>query len=190
MSAHQSYRVRVYIWNLTHGGQNRPEDEWRIQVTGIERFKPELRGKTLILGWWEETGVFAGFDYAHHGGEFGASPSIQLREAALHQAVIHGFWPHSKVNDELAIAFRPDFLVSYIESLESLHECGQAMEEVEVLRKIGENPDDVNDEDIEVEVAEPRRFAIISTKRALRRSDFRERVLSAHSDAKRPLIPI
>ena len=180
-SGDRSYNVRVYIWNLTHGGRNRPVDEWRIQVTGINHFEPELGGKTLILGWWQETGVFAGLDFAHHGGEFGASPSIQLCEAALHNAVIHGFWPHSKVNDELAIAFRPDFLVSYIENLESLHECGQAIKEVQVLRQIGENPDDVNDEDIEEEIAKPRQFATISTKKALRSNDFRERVLTAYS---------
>ena len=175
-----SFRVRVYIWNLTHGGQNRSLEEWRIQVTGINHFEPEIGGKTLILGWWEETGVFAGFDFSHHGGEFGASPSIQIHEAALHQAVIHGFAPHIKDNGELAIAFRPDFLASYLENLESLHECGQALEEVAVLRQIGEEPGDVDDADIEEEVAEPRRYAVISTKRALRSNDFRERVLTAY----------
>ena len=25
-------RMRVYIWNLTRGGANRPDDEWRIQA--------------------------------------------------------------------------------------------------------------------------------------------------------------
>ncbi|MDE0055679.1 MAG: hypothetical protein OXT64_15705, partial [Gammaproteobacteria bacterium] len=31
----RSYAVRVYIWNLTHGGRSRAEDEWRIQATGV-----------------------------------------------------------------------------------------------------------------------------------------------------------
>ena len=38
--------VRVYIWNLTPGGKNRPLDEWRIQVTGVSHFEPETEGKT------------------------------------------------------------------------------------------------------------------------------------------------
>ena len=37
----RTYRIRVYIWNLTPGGRNRPADEWRIQVTGLARFEPE-----------------------------------------------------------------------------------------------------------------------------------------------------
>ena len=76
----RSHRIGLYIWNLTPGGQNRPEDEWRIQVTGITGFEPEIGGKTLILGWRNDIGVFAGFDLAHHSDAFGASPSIQLRE--------------------------------------------------------------------------------------------------------------
>lgn len=174
------YRARVYIWNLTHGGQNRPADEWRIQVTGLDRFAPEIGGKTIILGWWDEVGVFAGFDYTRHAGELGASPSIQLREAALHKAVTRGFAPHNKGNGELAIAFRPDFLGTYVENLESLHQCGQADQEIEVLRQIGEDPDEVRDEEIEREVAGPRRYAVISAKRALREIDFRDRVLTAY----------
>lgn len=176
----RSHSVRAYIWNLTHGGQHRPEDEWRIQVTGIDRFEPEIGGKTLILGWWDQAGIFAGFDLTRHSTEFGASPSIQLREAALHRAVVHGFAPHNKGSGELAIAFRPDFLASYVENLESLHACGQAADEVEVLRQIGEDPEAVGDEEIEQEVAEPRRFAVFATKHALREIDFRDRVLTAY----------
>lgn len=175
-----SHQIRVYIWNLTHGGRNRPEDEWRIQVTGIEHFEPEIGGKTLILGWWADTGVFAGFDLARHLGELGSSPSIQLRESALHQSVVHGFAPHNKGNGELAIAFRPDFLSTYIENLESLHECGETDAEVNVLRQLGEDPDTVSDTEIEDEFPESRRYAIISTKRALRDISFRERVLTAY----------
>ena len=176
----QSHSVRVYVWNLTHGGRNRPEDEWRIQVTGIRRFERELGGKTLILGWWDETGVFAGFDFSRHMREFGISPSIQLRESALQQAVINGFAPHNKGNGELAIAFRPDFLASYIENLEPLHGCGQVDREIELLHRIGQNPNDVDDGDIGEDVAEPRRHALVSTRRALRESGFRDRVLTAY----------
>lgn len=175
-----NYRVRVYIWNLTPGGQNRPEDEWRIQVTGIDQFEPEIGGKTLILGWWDDTGVFAGFDFTHHKDRLGSSPSIQLREDALRQAVVYGFAPHNKGNGELAVAFRPDFLGSYIENLESLHECGEATDEIDLLQQIGRDPEDVHDEDIEKQIGEPRRYAVISTKRALREIGFRDRVLTAY----------
>jgi putative restriction endonuclease len=61
--ADQSHTIKVYIWNLTHGGKKRPKDEYRIQPTGVTQFQPEAGGKTLILGWWIKSDVFAGFDY-------------------------------------------------------------------------------------------------------------------------------
>ncbi len=176
----RSHRVCVYIWNLTPGGRNRPRDEWRIQITGVNRFLPEPGGKTLILGWQQGLSVFAGFDLARHRAGLGLSPSIQLRENVLHQAVKDGFALHNKGNQELAIAFRPDFLVSYIENLESLHECGQVAAEIEMLNQIARSPAGVEDEEVEKEIAEPRRHALISTKRALREVDFRRRVLLAY----------
>lgn len=175
-----TYRIRVYIWNLTPGGRNRPADEWRIQVTGLARFEPEIGGKTLILGWWDTVGVFAGFDYTRHDGLLGASPSIQLREAALRDAVVDGFAPHNKGNRELAIAFRPDFLGTYIDNLESLHECGWADQEIGVLRRIGKEAQKVRDREIAKVVAPKRRYAVVSTKRALREINFRNRVLTAY----------
>ena len=173
-----SYQIRVYIWNLTPGGRNRPRDEWRIQVTSLARFEAEPDGKTLILGWWDDVGVFAGFDYTRHAGQLGASPSIQLREAALHDAVVDGFAPHNKGNRELAIAFRPDFIGTYIENLESLHECGEADQEVSILTRIAKSP--VRDAEITETVARKRRHAIVSTKRALRDINFCDRVLTAY----------
>lgn len=175
-----TYRIRVYIWNLTPGGRNRPADEWRIQVTGLARFEPEIGGKTLILGWEDTVGVFAGFDYTRHDRPLGASPSIQLREAALRDAVDDGFAPHNKGNRELAIAFRPDFLGTYIENLESLHECGRADQEIGVLRRIGKDAQMVRDGEIAQVVARKRRYAVVSTKRALREINFRARVLTAY----------
>ncbi len=58
----QTTNLRVYIWNLTSGGPAsvRPQDEFRIQLTGVGTalvFDTDLR--TLLLGWSEEFGVFA-----------------------------------------------------------------------------------------------------------------------------------
>ena len=178
-----SHRARVYIWNLTPGGRNRPEDEWRIQATGVDRFEPEPNGKTLILGWRDEWKVFAGFDFAKHQGDLGYSPSIQLREAALRQAAKDGFAPHNKGNGELAIAFRPDCLAAYVANIESLHECGQTAGEIETLSRIGQNPAGVDDAEVEEKIAEPRRYAVLSAKRALRETGFRKRVLTAYGQS-------
>ena len=176
----ESHTVRVYIWNLTPGGQNRPEDEWRIQATGIDRFEQEPNGKTLILGWQDERAVFAGFDLAQHQSTLGHSPSIQLRQAALDQAAVDGFAVHSKGSGELAIAFRPDFLGAYAANLESLHACGQVPQEASSLDEIGRSPDSDEEEVLAQQFAEPRLYAVLSARRSLRESSFRRRVLTAY----------
>ena len=172
--------VRIYIWNLTPGGRNRPLDEWRIQATAVAEFQRETSGKTLILGWDDERGVFVGFDWRRHQGPIGHSPSIQLREAALDAAAADGFAIHNKGNEELAVAFRPDFLVTYIANLEALHDCGAVDAEIEVLQQLGGSRVQVTDTQVAGAIAAPRRLAVLAAKRALRASDFRSRVLGAY----------
>ena len=97
----EDYLVRIYIWNLTHGGgAKRPKDEYRIQITGIkgQRFIRISGELTLILGWWDEGQIFAGFDYNFHAGTLGNSPSIQIRKDALLRAAEYGFAVHRKGN--------------------------------------------------------------------------------------------
>lgn len=181
------HEIRVYIWNITHGGgAARAANEYRIQITGIEglagpqEFIPEIGGKTLILGWWDEVGVFAGFDFTHHTGPLGASPSMQITDEALRGAHISGFAVHNKGNGELAIAFRPDFIGSYVHNLESLHECGESPEATKILDEISANPEEVDEAEIVAEVPPERLYAVISTRKALRDISFRNRVLNAY----------
>lgn len=183
-----NHRVRVYIWNLTHGGgKKRPKDEYRIQITGIpgpsgaEHFQPEINGKTLILGWWDDVRVFAGFDYTHHTKPLGKSPSMQIGEEALRSAYENGFSPYNRGNGELAIAFRPDFMGTYVDNLEAIHASGKSKREFELLDEIAKGPESVEDSEIEKKVPKGRQFAIVSTKRALREIDFRDRVLTAYA---------
>lgn len=179
-SEEESYRVRIYIWNLTHGGgPARPEDEYRIQVTGIDRFEQAPGERTLVLGWWEPMGVFAGFDVRRHLGELGKSPSIQIREAHLRAAYKNGFSTCDKGNQELAIAFRPDVFAHYVRNLEALHDIGQSAEDLDILNIVAEKPE-INDEEIQV-TDSARRTTVMSVRKRLRDSSFRTRVLTAYS---------
>ncbi len=176
-----SRAVRVYIWNLTHGGRNRPEDEWRIQATSVDRFVREPEWKALILGWRDDLGVFAGFDADHHRQKLGASPSIQLREDALRKAAVDGLAASNKGNGELAIAFRPELLAAYLDNLESLHACGRLPSDMDMLSRVAHDPDGVSDDEVKDQIGdERRRFAVLSAKRALRDGSFRNRVLTAY----------
>lgn len=177
----ESYNVRIYIWNLTHGGgPARPADEYRIQITGIDHFEPERDGKTLILGWWDPVGVFAGFDYRKHEGKLGSSPSMQIRESFLQEAYLSlGLSPCNKGNQEIAIAFHPEFIIEYIRSLEDLHDVGKANIDFEVLKLASAEPASISESVLE-KVSTVRRKAIQSVVRTLRDASFRDRVLTAY----------
>ncbi len=180
-NAEESFRVRIYIWNITHGGgQARPANEYRIQITGVDHFVPEPSGKSLILGWWGEENVFAGFDFDRHSGKLGASPSFQIREESLRQAYLNGFSPSPKENQEIAIAFRPDFLVEYIRNLEALHRFGETPQDLAALESVARAPEAVNDSDLQA-VSPERRVVVKSVQQRMRSSSFRSRVLTAYS---------
>lgn len=118
----ESINIRVYIWNLSHGGgAKRPKHEYRIQVTGINRFERDKNEKSLILGWWEDQHIFAGFDYSKHTSKLGFSPSMQISEDTLLEASIGGIKSQEKTNGEIVVAFRPDYFIDYVLNLENYH---------------------------------------------------------------------
>src|SRR5690606_5294602 len=108
----ERYLIRVYIWNLTHGGgAARPADEYRIQVTGIDTnfaFRLARADKVLILGWWDEAEVFAGFDFNRHTGPLGHSPSTLFRGEALRLSSICGIATHDKGSGAVVVAVKPE----------------------------------------------------------------------------------
>jgi len=175
-----SYRIRIYIWNITSGGRNRPANEYRIQITGFDHFDAEIGGKTLILGWWAEAGVFAGFDFARHSGRLGSSPSFQIREAYLRAAYEHGFSPCLKDNQEIALAFRPEMFVEYIQNLEVLHGFGDSPADLAVLDAVSVDPYTANVGDFR-NISETRRVVVSSVQRRLRSSTFRAKVLAVYN---------
>ena len=175
--------VSVYIWNVSHGGGHRNAAEYRIQVTGLNpnQFILEQDGKTLILGFWAEVGVFAAFDYQCHDGQLGGSPSLQIGADALMHAGRHGFAVHEKGNRELAIAFRPDFLGNYVEHCEVLHQMAQQPQALRQMLQLAADPVAFDDLGMDVDVHETRRRVLSQTYKTLRATDFRDRVLKAYS---------
>jgi len=175
----QSFRLLIYIWNITHGGGTaRPADEYRIQVTGVSQFQQLPDTKTLILGWWAEGGVFAGYDVRKHSAPLGFSPSLQIRRGALELAAQTGFAPSDKGNQEIAIAFRPDFFAQYVRDLETLHDFGQSSQDFAALQAVAQEPE-VNTADLPMTNQE-RRVAVSSVSRKLRDAKFRKNVLTAY----------
>jgi putative restriction endonuclease len=172
----RGFDLCVYIWNCTHGGgAARAKDEYRIQFTGVV---PEVHAGevTLLLGWHDGYGVFAGWDITKHNHQDSKSPSAQVKEDALANAHGHAFSIHRRHNEEIVVAFRPEFLVDYALNTESLHKTGVAAEELSLLNSL----DTITDEQIgEVENKE-RRTILSQIARKYRAYDFRRRVLGAY----------
>lgn len=184
-----SYRIKVFIWNLTFGGRPAIPDEWRIQVTGLpkiaghQQFSVVDGEKVVVLGWCDKLQVFAAYDINEHRGPLGGSPSIQIRQPALESAKLNGLSHQFRGDTEVAFGVKPDFMCIYLDHIEGLHACGSSEAAIDLLEDIFVNPPDVGDDEVEDRVPEPRRYAIVSTKKALRDANFNKRVLTAYSHA-------
>lgn len=174
----EHYEVRVYIWNISHGGANRAANEFRIQITGVPSVDTAAGAKTLVMGYWADNDVFAGWDVRRHSGAIAYSPSLQISEDALLEAHERGFSFYRKANNEVAFAFDPSRFVTYVLTLEGIHDAVSEAEQ-ELLREVVAAEGQVEDTTFEVLPEERRRVAAGFT-RLLRDSRFRERVLAAY----------
>ncbi len=186
MTLYQGYEtinLIVYIWNMTHGGYPRSELEYRIQVKEKSPLVSQDKFKTLILGWSEEFEIFAGFDfYKHLAPKYSAS--LQIRKEFLQEAYIRGMSFQNKGNDEIAIAFRPDFFVSYASHSQLLHHFGDSAVDLAVLQEIpvkSENPIGGIEQLEDIPIIQPERKTLVLTlSKKLRDTSFRKRVLTAY----------
>ncbi len=170
--------LRIYIWNCTHGGKNRADDEYRVQITGV--VPAAQKGETtLLLGWHEGYSVFVGFDIRKHKGQASASPSIQVKEGSLLNAHTHAFSAYDRANGEIAVCFRPEFIVEYATNLGKLHGLtARDKDEVKILNEL----DKVDEAEIEAKIKNNERKQVIANiQRKYREHDFRHRVLTAYA---------
>lgn len=171
-----AFRLRVYIWNCTHGGGDaRASDEYRIQLTGVvpQEHPDDI---TLLLGWHSGYEVFAAWDIRRHDGQDSSSPSAQIREDVLKEAHSQQFSVGSRANGEIVVAFRPQFLVDYAMVSTALHRSGSVDGGLELLSDL----DGVSDADIEVVGNSERKRIVATIVRRYRAADFRNRVLGAY----------
>jgi putative restriction endonuclease len=107
----------------------------------------------------------------------GRSPSLQVRRETVNEAKAKGFFPQTRDNQEIVIAFRPDFFAAYAQELEDLHRAAQQPEELRQLEQIANT-------DIESEIrdipAGPRKTVLQQINRKVRDARFRQNVLTAY----------
>jgi putative restriction endonuclease len=171
------FDARIYVWNISHGGgAKRPKHEFRIQITGVVP-ATDPNARTFVLGWDESLGVFVGFDIRHHENQSSRSPSVQVPRQALLGAHAHAFSSHVRGNGETVVAFRPEFLVEYMQGSPTLHGGGPS---AAALRTLLNTIDSANDGQIAALPGKARRTVVAMIKRRFRESDFKRRVLSAY----------
>ncbi len=174
------YSARLYVWNVTHGGgAARSPSEFRIQVTGVEGvISAPPDGQALVLGWDPIDEVFAAFDPKLHEKPSTESPSIQISRETLHAGQVGGVASQVRANGETALAFRPDFVATYIVEQDNLHALGEDPGGLAALVAAAQAapaaPPAVP------EAPPERRHVLRQVVEAIRAHDFRQRVLTAY----------
>lgn len=166
--------LRVYVYNCTHGGNLRANDEYRIQVTvpHLEMRKGEI---CLLLGWHDEIQAFAAWNpkaYRYHRGQ---SPSTQVKEGTLLNALSLPMALQRTKTLGIVVAFRSPMLADYAYARDEIHEV-QSDEEVELIERL----DTASQQDIDRGVPAPRRIVFRAVAVRYRAHDFRDRVLTAY----------
>lgn len=179
--------VLLYVWNVSRGGRGRSEDEYRIQITGVEQLVFEDDRKTLLLGlaWVRNRPVLVAFDAIKHA-EFGSSPSIQVRQQTLERALEEGIAFETKQlagdNVEVVVAFAPELFAQYLDELYSAYHArgseqvglgeGSTIDALAFLRAFTDD---------ELGAVPPRRRRVLrSVSVAVRDQQFRHKVLQVY----------
>ena len=133
-SKSNTYKVHVYIWQLSKKIHNR--NEFEIQVTGTDHFILTPGEKTLLLGWWKEANIFVGFDVRKHLGKLHPSYLLKIQETILRKAYLNEFHLHCEENGETIVAFTPEIFAYYVNNLESLHNFSRPALDLAAIEKI------------------------------------------------------
>jgi putative restriction endonuclease len=125
----------LYCWNVRPGGGQRSPTERRVQMTSVPR--PHLysvrSNPPLLLGYHEETDVFAAWDASQHRqtrnpSAKGGSNSLYVPLATLHEAHSLGFASHEHVvagdAHEVVVAFRPEAADNYLRVAPAIRATG------------------------------------------------------------------
>jgi hypothetical protein len=131
----------LYVWTIAHGGKTRADDEYRIQIK-LEKSRSLRVGKgtTILLGYYSEKEdsigkmighrappgleILVAWDAIEHL-HIGASSSCQVLYPLMYDAYLRGRAEASRQLTsgamEHIVAFRPEFLASYLKAASGGH---------------------------------------------------------------------
>ncbi len=146
---------------------------------------PEPFGHTVLIGYFPDLQVFAGFDFQRHRTFSEGSPSVQIDLPTLRQALQDGLAFDRKENNEIVIGVRPDQLVAYVRNASRLHQTGSDSRTFGLLIQAAASPSlpaaEVADLDDAIStLTEPREIIVQEVRRLARDANFRQKVLRAY----------
>ncbi len=176
-----TYSLWIYIWTLTHGGRTNLPNEYRIQMTSVSSpLQKNPNGITVLMGYFDDLQMFAGFDLEKHSTFTVGSPSVQVGITALHEALQNGLSFVTKDNNEIAIGIRPDQFMNYCLNSELLHLYGAESNLTAMLTKAVELKD-IPEGDIS-DLTSDRKRVVEKISRYSRDANFRKSVLNAYDN--------
>jgi putative restriction endonuclease len=177
----QTYSIWVYIWTLTHGGRVSLPNEFRIQMTSVTSpLEENPNGYTVLMGYYSDLKMFAGFDIRKHRVFTTGSPSVQIAISAINNALQNGLSFITKENGEIAIGVRPDQFLNYCINSAQLHLYGADIALTAMLNKAVELQE-IPEKDI-ADLAVDRKKMVENVSRYSRDANFKTKVLSAYDN--------
>ena len=171
--------IWVYIWTLTPGGRPDRRTEYRIQRTGVTSPLPlNQDGLTLMLGYYPDLDMFAGFDVSRKRQFSPGSPSAYIDISAIHQGLQHGLAFNPDNDGVIAIGVRPDQFMNYALNAEALHREGADASMLPVLSRAA-SLEPIAAAELEALPAERRRV-VQTISRLSREASFRQQVINAY----------
>ena len=137
-------------------------------------------GRTVLLGYDTDTGVFAGFDVARHSIFTSGSPSIQVNRSILNDALQNGLSFQTKSNGEIVVGARSDLLLFYIERSVELHGLDEDSGYLDVVARAAATQE-APSADVAA-LSEERQRVVRETSRWTRSAGFRKQVLLAYDN--------
>jgi len=177
----QTFSLWVYIWTLTQGGRQSLPNEYRIQMTAVSSPLPiNSQGYSVLLGYYPDLNLFAGFDIKQHMTFTTGSPSVQININTLHNALQNGLAFTTKDNQEIAVAIRTDQFLNYVLNAKRLHQYGSDTSTLNLLIKAAQS-EEITQQDIESITVE-RQKIVTNVSRYARAANFRQQVLNAYDN--------
>lgn len=144
---HESLQLRVYAGTLmcrrrSEGSGN----EYSMDIEDLERCSMSTANGSMLLGWWDQARVFAGFNTKKHLVTPEKSTFVHVAEGALREAYLYGFSPWLSGKRELVLAFRPDFFMTYAQYAGPLHDFWRSRNATATLRRVFLEQDVMQDE--------------------------------------------